>query len=200
MAGIRPFRPVWEERRGRLCAPGCAATAFPPPLPAAGWRHGCDPAFFERFCRSRTEEATLAGLLAALGRFPQLLCTIEGLELHAVHVGGGSGGGRPLLLHGWSGSFFDFDEVIGPLAFPSRHGGCSSPHSSTGAVRGLLSGNEASSLRPCRRSSCGWWPGMVLSRPRAGGGADRRGGGERGRGGPRSAQPGGKRPSRTSAA
>ncbi|MBN9180404.1 MAG: epoxide hydrolase N-terminal domain-containing protein, partial [Microbacterium sp.] len=54
----------------------------------------------------------------------ELVTEIEGTTIHAVHVVGEAQGRRPLLLvHGWPGSTFEFWQVIGPLAFPSRHGG-----------------------------------------------------------------------------
>ena len=61
---------------------------------------------------------------AELNRLPQFTVTIDGQDIHFLHVVGEAGGKRPLLLsHGWPGSVFEFHKVIGPLAFPSQHGG-----------------------------------------------------------------------------
>jgi pimeloyl-ACP methyl ester carboxylesterase len=61
---------------------------------------------------------------ADLNRLPQFQVTIDGQDLHFLHIVGEAGGRRPLLLsHGWPGSVFEFHKVIGPLAFPTQHGG-----------------------------------------------------------------------------
>ncbi len=61
---------------------------------------------------------------AKLNQHPHFLTEIDGLPIHFLHVIGEAEGQRPLLLtHGWPGSFFEFYEAIGPLAFPSQHGG-----------------------------------------------------------------------------
>jgi microsomal epoxide hydrolase len=55
---------------------------------------------------------------------PHFITEIDGLPIHFIHVVGEAEGKRPLLLsHGWPGSFFEFYDSIGPLAFPSQHGG-----------------------------------------------------------------------------
>ncbi|MFN3213465.1 MAG: alpha/beta fold hydrolase [Henriciella sp.] len=65
----------------------------------------------------RAEEATL-------NQYPQFIAEIDGLPIHFLHVVGEAQGKRPLLLtHGWPGSVFEFYDSIGPLAYPSQHGG-----------------------------------------------------------------------------
>jgi len=59
-----------------------------------------------------------------LNEQPHFITEIDGLPIHFMHVVGEAEGKRPLLLtHGWPGSFFEFHDAIGPLAFPSQHGG-----------------------------------------------------------------------------
>nr|WP_070960632.1 epoxide hydrolase family protein [Hyphomonas sp. Mor2] len=61
---------------------------------------------------------------AKLNQQPHFITEIDGLPIHFLHVIGEAEGKRPLLLtHGWPGSVFEFYESIGPLAFPSQHGG-----------------------------------------------------------------------------
>ena len=61
---------------------------------------------------------------AELNRWPHFRASVDGLDIHFLHIVGEAGGKRPLLLtHGWPGSFYEFHEAIGPLAFPSQHGG-----------------------------------------------------------------------------
>jgi len=59
-----------------------------------------------------------------LNQYPQFVAEVDGLPIHFLHLVGEAGGKRPLLLtHGWPGSVFEFWEAIGPLAYPSQHGG-----------------------------------------------------------------------------
>ena len=59
-----------------------------------------------------------------LNRYPSYKVEVDGQVIHYVHVVGEAGGRRPLLItHGWPGSVFEFWDTIGPLAFPSNHGG-----------------------------------------------------------------------------
>lgn len=61
---------------------------------------------------------------AELNTHPHFKADIDGLEIHFLHIVGEARGKRPLLItHGWPGSFYEFWEVIGPLAYPSRYGG-----------------------------------------------------------------------------
>ena len=59
-----------------------------------------------------------------LNKYPQFKVEIEGIPIHFLHVVGEADGKRPLLLtHGWPGSIYEFYDAIGPLAYPSEHGG-----------------------------------------------------------------------------
>ena len=61
---------------------------------------------------------------AKLNAYPQFTADVEVLPIHFYHVVGEADGTRPLLItHGWPGSVFEFYDAIGPLAFPSQHGG-----------------------------------------------------------------------------
>ncbi len=59
-----------------------------------------------------------------LNSFPQFLTSIDGLDIHFIHVKSGNPGAMPLLLtHGWPGSNADFLKLIGPLTDPVAYGG-----------------------------------------------------------------------------
>ncbi len=61
---------------------------------------------------------------ARLNQHPHFIAEIDGLPIHFLHIVGEAEGKRPLLIsHGWPGSFLEFFEAIGPLAYPSQHGG-----------------------------------------------------------------------------
>jgi pimeloyl-ACP methyl ester carboxylesterase len=61
---------------------------------------------------------------ALLNGWGQFTTTIDGLDIHFVHVRSGVPGARPLLLtHGWPGSVLEFRHAIAPLTDPESHGG-----------------------------------------------------------------------------
>jgi pimeloyl-ACP methyl ester carboxylesterase len=75
---------------------------------AARWRNGYD---------WRAQEA-------ALNELDQFTTTIDGANVHVVHVRSPEPDALPLVLtHGWPGSFVEFLDVIRPLADPRGHGG-----------------------------------------------------------------------------
>lgn len=61
---------------------------------------------------------------ARLNALPQIITNIDGQNVHAVHVRSPHSEATPLLLmHGWPGSFLEFEKLIGPLTDPVTHGG-----------------------------------------------------------------------------
>jgi len=61
---------------------------------------------------------------AKLNALPQFTTTIDGLDIHFIHVRSRHKGALPVILtHGWPGSVFEFIKVVGPLTDPTAHGG-----------------------------------------------------------------------------
>ena len=61
---------------------------------------------------------------ARLNRFPQFTTTIDGQNVHFLHVRSPEPDALPLIItHGWPGSVAEFIEVIGPLSDPRSRGG-----------------------------------------------------------------------------
>ena len=60
---------------------------------------------------------------ARLNSFPQYKVSLQGIDLHFMHVLGNGPDPHPLLLsHGWPGSVFEFLELIPRLTDPDRFG------------------------------------------------------------------------------
>ena len=56
---------------------------------------------------------------AALNRYPQFTTTIDGANLHFIHIRSTEPGAVPLILsHGWPGSIAEYLDVLGPLSDP----------------------------------------------------------------------------------
>ncbi|GHO78410.1 hypothetical protein KSD_61810 [Ktedonobacter sp. SOSP1-85] len=61
---------------------------------------------------------------AKLNAYPQFTTTIDGQNIHFLHVLSGEDNALPLILtHGWPTSVVDYLDLIGPLTDPRSHGG-----------------------------------------------------------------------------
>ncbi|MHB8272605.1 epoxide hydrolase family protein [Bradyrhizobium sp.] len=61
---------------------------------------------------------------AKLNALPQFVTTIDGVELHFIHVRSGQPNALPVIItHGWPGSVIEQLKLIGPLTDPIAHGG-----------------------------------------------------------------------------
>jgi hypothetical protein len=61
---------------------------------------------------------------ARLNELPRFTTTIDGQNVHFMHVRSPEPGALPLIItHGWPGSVVEFVDIIGPLTDPARYGG-----------------------------------------------------------------------------
>src|SRR5512134_3598844 len=61
---------------------------------------------------------------AKLNALPQFVTTIDGLDIHFIHVRSREKNALPLIItHGWPGSVLEQIKLIGPLTDPTAHGG-----------------------------------------------------------------------------
>jgi pimeloyl-ACP methyl ester carboxylesterase len=61
---------------------------------------------------------------AKLNAYPQFITTIDGVDIHFIHVRSKERNAMPLILtHGWPGSIIEFQKVIDPLTNPTAYGG-----------------------------------------------------------------------------
>lgn len=83
---------------------------------AGGWEAGVGKADLQRLVTYWLERYDWRAAEARLNALPQFTAEIDGTRLHFVHRRGD--GSRPpiLLLHGWPGSFIEFERLIAPLA------------------------------------------------------------------------------------
>ena len=61
---------------------------------------------------------------ARLNALPQFMTTIDGVDIHFIHVRSKHADALPVVItHGWPGSIIEQLKVIGPLTDPTAHGG-----------------------------------------------------------------------------
>jgi pimeloyl-ACP methyl ester carboxylesterase len=121
---IRPFRievsdAELEELRERL-----ARTRWPDELPGVGWSYGVALEYVKEMAEHWRTSFDWRKQEAVLNGFPQFTTTIDGTNVHFLHVRSDEPNAMPLVLtHGWPGSVAEFLHVIGPLTDPRSHGG-----------------------------------------------------------------------------
>ena len=61
---------------------------------------------------------------AKLNALPQFMTTIDGLDIHFIHVRSKHKNALPIIItHGWPGSIIEQTKIIGPLTDPTAYGG-----------------------------------------------------------------------------
>ncbi len=121
---IQPFtihipQATLDDLRERL-----ARTRWTNELPGVGEDYGVSLEYIKKLVKYwqsgydwRTWEAKLNG-------YPQFTTTIDGQNIHFLHVRSTESNATPLILtHGWPMSVVEYLDVIGPLTDPRSHGG-----------------------------------------------------------------------------
>lgn len=115
---------VPDEKLAAIRARVEAYRWFPAPANEQGFAYGMSTPVMQDIQRYWLDTYDWRKAEAELNRWPQFTAEVDGQRIHFVHVVGEAKGKRPLLItHGWPGSVYEFWQAIGPLAFPSEHGG-----------------------------------------------------------------------------
>jgi pimeloyl-ACP methyl ester carboxylesterase len=121
---VHPFRidipdAQLDDLRERI-----ARTRWPDGLPGAGWDLGAPVAYVRGLAEHWRTGYDWRAHEAELNKYPQFTTTIDGANVHFLHVRSPEPDAVPLVLtHGWPGSVAEFLDVIGPLTDPRAHGG-----------------------------------------------------------------------------
>jgi epoxide hydrolase len=122
-AEIRPFRigipPAdLDDLNDRL-----ARTRWPDELPGTGWERGVPMGYLKELVEYWRTTYDWRAWEQRLNGIPQFTTTIDGQNIHFLHVRSPEPTALPLLVtHGWPGSVVEFLDVIEPLTDPRRHG------------------------------------------------------------------------------
>lgn len=99
-------------------------TRWPDSIPNAGWSYGASLDYMQELVAYWRDEFDWRAFEARLNAFPQFTATIDGQNVHFIHVKSPVPSAFPLLLlHGWPSSPVEFLKLIGPLTDPVAHGG-----------------------------------------------------------------------------
>ena len=96
------------------------------------------------------------GCEAKLNALPQFITSIDGLDVHFIHVRSAEQNALPLIVsHGWPGSVIEQLKIIEPLTNPTGHGG--SPSDAFDVVIPSLPGYGFSG----KPAATGWGPDRI---------------------------------------
>ena len=121
---VRPFHvDIPQEDLDDLRARVNAAR-FPTKELVADPSQGVQLATLQSVARYWATEYDWRKVEAKLNALPQFKTTIDGLDIHFIHVKSPHQNALPVIItHGWPGSVIEMLEVIGPLTDPTAHGG-----------------------------------------------------------------------------
>jgi epoxide hydrolase len=121
---IEPFRIAvpqadLDDLRDRL-----ARTRWPDELPGVGWSYGTPLGYLRELAEYWRTSYDWRRHEARLNQLPQFTTTIDGANVHFVHLRSPEADALPIVItHGWPGSIVEYLELYGPLADPRAHGG-----------------------------------------------------------------------------
>jgi pimeloyl-ACP methyl ester carboxylesterase len=123
-ATIRPFRvdvpdQALDDLRRRI-----AAARWPSRELVPDRSQGVQLATTQELARYWATDYDWRKVEAQLNALPQFTTTIDGVDVHFIHVKSRHENALPLVItHGWPGSVVELLEVVGPLTDPTAHGG-----------------------------------------------------------------------------
>ena len=121
---IRPFhfnasKDALADMRKRI-----AATRWPEKEAVADATQGVQLATMQKLARYWGTEYDWSKCEAKLKALPNFITTIDGLDIHFIHVRSKNPNALPIIItHGWPGSIVEQLKIIDPLTNPTAHGG-----------------------------------------------------------------------------
>ena len=123
---VRPFRVQVPESALADLKRRIAATRWPDKETVADPSQGAQLARMQELVRYWGSGYDWRKLEAKLNALPQFMTTIDGVDIHFIHVRSRHKNALPVIItHGWPGSVIEQLKLIGPLTDPTAHGGSS---------------------------------------------------------------------------
>ncbi len=123
-AAIRPFRVNVPDEDLADLKRRLAATRWPDKETVADQSQGVPLARLQELVRYWGTDYDWRTAETTLNAYPQFMTTIDGVDMHFIHVRSRHPNALPLIIaHGWPGSVFEQIKLIGPLTDPTAYGG-----------------------------------------------------------------------------
>jgi pimeloyl-ACP methyl ester carboxylesterase len=121
---IRPFRIDIADQALKDLRRRIDATRWPTQELVEDRSQGVQLATLRELARFWSTEYDWRKVEAKLNALPQFVTTIDGVDIHYIHVRSRHENALPLIMtHGWPGSVIELLETVGPLTDPTSHGG-----------------------------------------------------------------------------
>jgi len=121
---IRPFRVAVPEEQLVDLRRRIAATRWPDQETVDDGSQGPQLTKFQEIVRYWGTDYDWRKVEAKLNALPQFVTTIDGLDVHFIHVRSRHANALPIIVtHGWPGSVTEQLKIIGPLTDPTSYGG-----------------------------------------------------------------------------
>lgn len=121
---IRPFRIDVPQNELNDLRDRLDRTRLPDEIPGVEWNYGIPSGYMKELIDYWQTSYDWRKQENQLNEFPQFLTTIDGTNVHFIHVRSPEPDALPLILtHGWPGSIVEFLDVIAPLTDPRSHVG-----------------------------------------------------------------------------
>ena len=121
---IRPFRVNVPEKALADLRRRILTTQWPEKETVTDQSQGVPLAMTQELARYWATDYDWRKVEAKLNALPQFTTTIDGLDIHFIHVRSKQKNALPLIInHGWPGSIIEQLKVIDPLTNPTAHGG-----------------------------------------------------------------------------
>src|SRR6266542_2226108 len=124
---VRPFRVHFPDAALADLKRRITATQWPEKESVSDSSQGVPLATMREFARHWATNYDWRKCEARLNALPQFVTTIDGLDIHFIHVRSKHANALPLVInHGWPGSIIEQLKIIDPLTNPTAHGGSAS--------------------------------------------------------------------------
>jgi pimeloyl-ACP methyl ester carboxylesterase len=121
---IRPFKVNVPEEQIVDLRRRIAATRWPDKETVTDQSQGAQLAKLQELARYWDTDYDWRKLETKLNALPQFVTTIDGVDIHFIHVRSRHANALPIIVtHGWPGSVIEQLKIIDPLSNPTAHGG-----------------------------------------------------------------------------
>ncbi|HWV73937.1 MAG TPA: epoxide hydrolase [Pseudosphingobacterium sp.] len=121
---IRPFHVKVSESRIADLKKRILATKWPERETVADKSQGVQLEVMKKLAHYWATKYDWRKVESKLEALPQFITTIDGLDIHFIHVRSKHKGALPIIItHGWPGSVIEQLKIIGPLTDPTAFGG-----------------------------------------------------------------------------
>ena len=123
-SAIRPFRVNVSDESLADLRRRIAATRWPEKETVSDASQGVQLATMQKLAKYWVTQYDWRKVESKLNALPQFVTTIDGLDIHFIHVRSKHPNALPVIVtHGWPGSVVEQMKLIGPLTDPTAYGG-----------------------------------------------------------------------------